>query len=210
MSKIKILREKFKEQLSNTTGHGLGNIVATQNWCLKIMWFIAWLTGLGLTIYLIILSLRSYFNFEVITKIRVIDERPMIFPKVTVCNLDPFVTNESITFLADVINSSRFYSGRVKQQGLTSDLEKVNYVTLNYGKYFISDARDMLLNRESALNRKFGRSLTEFISFCSFDNSDCIMEDHFEYLYHPQFGNCYSFNSNKSSLLISSSSGTVI
>ena len=209
MDKKSIVKEKFKEQLASTTGHGLGNIVGTDNLCLKIMWFIVWLIGVGFTLYLIISSLIGYFAWEVITKVRVIDERPMIFPKVTFCNVDPFVTNDSITFLASVIDGDSFYKSVVTAAKLTDHLDQVNDITSKYASYFINNAQNKRLERDPTLNRPFGRTAAEFVVNCNFDNADCDITNDFQYHYSNQYGNCYTFNADGSNAFISGSSGNI-
>ena len=208
MGKGKLIKEIFKEQLSNTTGHGLGNIVGTDKLCLKIMWLTAWLVGVAFTVFLILSNLLAYFTWEVITKVRVIDERPMLFPKVTFCNVDPYITNESIPFLAEVIKETRYFNNLVNGKGLKSDLDKVNYVSLNAAPFFLDEVRDKLLSKKTSDKRRYGRTASEFIITCQYDNADCDVND-FEYWYSYDYGNCYTFNTNATSPFQSSVSGNI-
>ena len=52
--------------------------------------------------YFIILSIQEYFNYDVITNIRLYNEIPSIFPMVTICNLNLFTTNFSRDILINL------------------------------------------------------------------------------------------------------------
>lgn len=109
LRKKQTVREIISAQLSVSTGHGLPNIVTNDIVLIKIMWAILWVAGAGTTGYMITLGFIDYYKFDVNSKTRLVTENPTVFPVVTVCNLDPFVTNPSITFLADLIRNDTDY-----------------------------------------------------------------------------------------------------
>lgn len=92
-----------KKKIIESSLTGLPKIVRATKILPKIWWIFAWLCGLGLTIYFVTDSTRIYFKYEVISKSRIYDTFSMQFPKVTICNLDPFTTNASVEFLASFL-----------------------------------------------------------------------------------------------------------
>ena len=109
MKLVDEIKELFVDEIQNTTAHGLGNIFRTKNIFIRVMWLVYWLAALGGTTYLMYTGISDYFKYEVNSKSRIVNERPMPFPKVTICNLDQFVTDESVTFLAEIIKENSTY-----------------------------------------------------------------------------------------------------
>ena len=81
-----------------------------------------------------------------------------------ICNLDPFVTNESITFLADIIKENLTYWGF--ESNNQSDLEMVNQVIFWDEKWFIETAFYRALINEN--RTQLGKSQKDFIKDCNF------------------------------------------
>jgi hypothetical protein len=80
--KEKILEKSLEIGLSSTS-HGIPNIIKTDRKCLKIMWLILFLLSSSVGIYLVIQSFINYFNYEVVTSIKVFKEIPTEFPAIT-------------------------------------------------------------------------------------------------------------------------------
>jgi hypothetical protein len=51
-------------------------------------WLIFFILALSISIFMIYRSCRDYYKYEVISKIRVFNEIPMLFPTVTICNMN--------------------------------------------------------------------------------------------------------------------------
>ena len=198
MKKTQKLKNIVTSCLESTTGHGLPNIIRTEHIGLKVFWLIAWLVGLGLTLYLLITSILAYFDYGVVSQIQIINERPMLFPEVTICNLDPFVTNDSITFLAQTIRNAPEYSQTVVSSGKTLDLDLVNYFILNIPGF---EAKALYEAQKANLSRKIslGHDFNTLIQKCVFNDRACSADD-FVHHYHLRLGSCYTFNSNTDSI----------
>jgi len=61
------IKRKFLELLSNSSSHGIPNIIKTHNTWLKLMWFVFFLISLGCCSFLIISGFVQYFSYEVVT-----------------------------------------------------------------------------------------------------------------------------------------------
>jgi len=132
--KLTRIKEELKEAGMTTTGHVIMLIIRSQYLIMKIIFLLAWLIGFGITLYLITNNILDYYKYDVSTKNRVIREELMILPKVTICNTDRFVTNDSISFLANVIRNDGSFAAKINEAtmaGATTDLELVNWFISN-------------------------------------------------------------------------------
>ena len=191
--------------MESSKGHGMENIIKAEYIGLRIFWIIFWLIGLGITLYLIASLVITYFAYGIISQSTIVNERPMLFPKVTVCNSDAFVTNASITFLAGVIRNTTQYSQKIINSGASTDLDLVNYFILNVGNFqsiSLFQAQQANLSTQISL----GQDVNEFIQSCSFNDVNCSPSE-FIHTYNLNLGNCYTFNYNMSSIKESYSAG---
>lgn len=97
--------KRLKKKITESSLPGLPQIVRAERTCSKMWWIFAMLWGTGLTVYFCTDSTLIYFTYNVVSKSRIYDTFSMKFPKVTICNLDPFTTNASIDFLANFIKN---------------------------------------------------------------------------------------------------------
>jgi hypothetical protein len=94
------LKKQAIEIMSTTTCHGIPNIIrARKNPCLAFMWTVSFLVCTGYFSYLTIISIQNYLSYQVITSINIVNESPILFPTVTICNLNGY-------FQKDVLNES--------------------------------------------------------------------------------------------------------
>ena len=93
------IKNTWKEIGLSSTSHGLPNILRSDKIFFKIFRTIFLLVCSSFCIYSIVKSIQSYLDWEVVTKIEVIDEMPTKFPAVTICNLNFLATDyEKETF----------------------------------------------------------------------------------------------------------------
>ena len=74
----------YKNWIKNTSFHGIPNILNTKYKFLKFIWLIIILIFSSLCLYVAIGQIVAYLNFDIITKIRVINETPALFPAVSI------------------------------------------------------------------------------------------------------------------------------
>ena len=157
----------------------------------------------------------------------------MVFPKITICNINPFVTDYAFGFLADTIrnnyaftydagsngwidNNTKTWIANVNYANKT-DLQIVNYFLMNVSSF---DSFALYDGQKNGSSQFFGYGLTDFIQTCSWDGMICpgtwnmnanngsgaVVWDMLNTWDYSQ-GNCYTFNYNTSSPMTSSSSG---
>ena len=194
-SKLTRIKEELREAGMTTTGHVIMLIIRSQYLLMKIIFLLAWLIGFGITLYLITNNILDYYKYDVTTQTRVIREELMIFPKVTICNSDRFVTNDSISFLANVLRNEESFDAKIDEAttaGATTDLELVNWFISN-GVYFESQALYAAYLADNTTRMSLGYDKETFIQRCSFDSFSC--DDNFiEQIYDIKLGNCFTFN----------------
>jgi len=201
-SKLTRIKEELKEAGMTTTGHVIMLIIRSQYLPMKIIFLLAWLIGFGITLYLITNNILDYYKYDVTTQTRVIREQPMIFPKVTICNADRFVTNDSISFLANVIRNDGNFSAKFNEAtmaGATTDLALVNWFISN-NVYFESQALYAAYSADNKTQMSLGYDRETFIRSCNFNYDYCELYDNFiEQIYDMNLGNCFTFNSQSKS-----------
>jgi len=194
-NKLIRIKEELTEAGLTTTGHLILLVIRSQYWPMKIIFLLAFLTGFGITLYLITNNILDYYKYDVTTQTRVIREQPMIFPKVTICNRDRFVTNDSISFLANVLRNEESFDAKIDEAttaGATTDLELVNWFISN-NVDFESKALYAAYLADNTTRMSLGYDKKTFIQSCIFDTFLC--DDNFiEQIYDIKLGNCFTFN----------------
>ena len=194
--------EVIKDEMENIGIIGIPHMVRGDKLFLNIMWFIAFFASVGVTAYLITQNVIDYYGYDVTTKTRIFNTQKMDFPRVTICNFDPFITNSSISFLAEVIKTDKNYG---ESNTSLSELDLVNNYIL-YQSDFQPKALFAAKNANESIRAAFGYDNSTFILSCSFGGSYCKNRTDFETLniYDYQFGNCVSFNVNKTKPIMQS------
>ena len=98
---VRSLKASLKELVLNSTSHGIPQSIRTRHTSIRVMWLVLFVISTGFCSFLIVQSVLQYFEFEVITKIRVINEVESEFPRITICNGDIFNTEYGLEVLYD-------------------------------------------------------------------------------------------------------------
>ena len=83
---------------ASTTCHGYSKIFQTELRCVQLMWVLVLLVSFGLCSYMIIKAILDYLKFDVISKTRFVNQVPMTFPAIAVCNVKNNPNNSKIAF----------------------------------------------------------------------------------------------------------------
>jgi hypothetical protein len=87
-----VLKTILKQTILTPSAQALINFIYTRYIIVRIFLALFVLVSSGLASYLVVDSIITYFNFEVVTTVRTIYETPTLFPKVTFCNINSFQT----------------------------------------------------------------------------------------------------------------------
>ncbi|KAF8371199.1 hypothetical protein PRIPAC_77628 [Pristionchus pacificus] len=100
------------------------------------------------------------------------------------------------------------------QRPIVSEPETISamgFAEMSDGVAMLTQARQNLMFTMAALSREqriaLSQDLHEFIEMCSFDGKDCHIDRDFKLHVDPEFGNCYTFNYDRTRNLSSSRSG---
>ena len=131
--KSKKLKNKAIELVLSSTSHGLPNIFRTERTSLKIMWFILFVAALSVGIYTVFNGIIGYLNYEVVTKIDVIDESKSEFPAVTFFILKNPKANIS---LDDLLCFCQFNSENCTSKDFIQNKDRFGYVSYKFKKKY--------------------------------------------------------------------------
>ena len=175
-SNNKKIKNLIKSIIEDSTIHGIPRLLKSNSWISKIAWIIFFCISTSFCLYLIVSSILSFLQYNVVTTIETTNEIPSYLPVITICNLNQLQTNNS------------FY--------LVQKYSFMSYLPNEVKNFF-------LMNEISSFNDSYKKSLSfssnESILKCNINGITCTESD-FVWVFDPIYGNCYSFNSgsNKS------------
>jgi hypothetical protein len=183
--KYESLMDLLKEHLTNEFYSAILIVCEAEHLVLKIFLTLFTLVALGLSAYTTIELIMSYLQYDVITTSRTIYETPSVFPKVTFCNLNPFTTLNSLSYVNQLFSDSM--------------LTNLSYLSKSYAVAPINLGIQGLISQKSSETKKaLGHSLDDVLIGCKFNYLACTSAD-FSWEYDKNYGNCYSFNSGSNS-----------
>ena len=164
----------IKESLESSSIHAIPNIIRNKNSIIKLIWFLCFIISTSVCIWFIINSINDFLKFEVTTKIDVVYQTEVIFPVVSICNLNPFTTSFSKEHFK-------------KSYGISDERNIVQ----NYYQALIQSRID------ESNRHLLSKNIDEEILNCQFLLSNCSINEDFERFYDLNYGNCIRFNSGK-------------
>lgn len=84
-SRPRAIKKAFLIWVEPSTIQGLPNIFRTNYVMFKLMWTVSFLASAGACCYMATQNVFTYFNYDVVTVVKYIDETSDVFPQVTVC-----------------------------------------------------------------------------------------------------------------------------
>ena len=128
---------------------------------------------------MVVRTVREYLEFNVTTTIRKIKADSLVFPAVSICNVNPFVTDEAALFVLD------YFQIKYGQEIMT--IADIKNVTGNFD-YDLGLIRQLVAspNFDSTLRQSFGFTDKILIQLCRFNSESCLYEN-FERLFISYF-----------------------
>jgi hypothetical protein len=195
--KLEEIKTKLREFADSTTTHGVPSFVRSKKKPIKIMWLIFILTAAVACIYFTVTIVQSFFLYEVVAQIRVIPNKPMSLPVITICNSNLFPTEFGYNFANELLSNSSITD--INSLNIGVDNLNLKAVFLSY--YILSNG----VPYTDELKQKIGYSKEEFIVDCIFDGQDCF--DNLKWIYLVNYGNCFQLNLNSTSKMKQSITG---
>jgi hypothetical protein len=189
------LRTKIKtaayEWILTSTSHGLPSIFRVDKIYLKVFWFICFLTSTGVCSFLVAGYLKTYFQYKFVVSTKLYNQLPTDFPAISICNLNPYYKNRSISFINKVLQKRKVTVLLTLNTLSSNDTpNKLSNLALNIIK---GEATVQLTAAERA---SLGFYLDNMLITCSFAGVNCDTTDFF-FFQTFDYGNCYTFNSGK-------------
>ncbi|XP_078588046.1 acid-sensing ion channel 1C-like [Branchiostoma floridae x Branchiostoma japonicum] len=178
-----------KEFADNTTLHGLNRIVIAPSNYFRVMWVLTILASYSGFTYMLSSMIMDYFSYDTITdtKLKFTDSLP--FPAVTICNMNKFDAQKlklvEWSYLSPYLMGAQYDTPTLLSMGYKPD-ETVNSTI---GNITLQD-----FVRENGFDVNSDR-----MAMCFWKAEGCTYLN-FTHSY-TFFGNCYTFNSNKSKKL---------
>jgi hypothetical protein len=158
----------------------------------RIFLFLFVMASCTLASFTVIQSVIGYFEYAVVTKSQLVYETQTQFPKVTICNLNPFTTEYAYEFLSRRTNSSwNIYENKAKFESLNYS-EKVEFLR-HFNLLSITKMNRVLSDEEK---KKLSHSLEDIVFNCTYNQRNCDLKKDFTWTFDKFYGNCYVFNSN--------------
>lgn len=186
------ISKKIRDWSAKTTSHGLPRIVESHQLHLKLMWFIFLLISVFLCIFMCTKSIIEYLQYDVTTRIRMVSSNQITFPQIAICNMNPLITKTARDFIQDYKeNFDRFNLS--KYVSLSENEEKIVYKKNDFEwLFYITSHPKFAIEKR----KKFGYSAKDTFRNPTFQNKPCNISDFISF-YHPNYGNCYKFNSER-------------
>ncbi len=172
-------------------------LIKTPNNLLKVYLAIFVLVSSGLAAYTVIMSFIGYFSYEVITTSRTINETPTLFPKITICNVNPVISLYGVDLLKkanSMVSSNIDIFNSTQMKLIDKDTKRVLYGNISLVFAALIQAENFTNEQKKLLSHSFKDTIIE----CQFNYKVCSDSD-FKWVFDPNYGNCYVYNSGMTS-----------
>jgi hypothetical protein len=144
----------------------------------------------GLTCYILANDVIAYFEYKVVSTIQVVNEETSVFPAVTICNSNPYVTKYAENLTQTLALE---YIG-IQLETISSFLFYITYIPNKFASYMSLYINDPAFG--DAKRKDLGTNFPEIVTSCYFDLQACNITRDFQWFFHSFYGNCIQFNAN--------------
>ena len=162
MSKISQIKTYFINALSDSSSHGLPNFFKTKRLIFKLMWFLLFNASVAFGCFMIQKTVFDYLDYEVVTKIDIINESPTQFPTVTFYNLNKLSVNYKNYSLKDILIKCNFNGYSCDYTDFEEKKDKLEYVYYQFNNGRNSSKHSIGIEKSVLEGKTFGFSLQLF------------------------------------------------
>ncbi len=155
------------------------------NRLLQIFWLITFLSCSCLTVIVVLNCIASYYEYNIVSTVELIDEAPTNFPTVTLCDANSFTTLDAQKLLTEI--TLKFFGTDIHNDSFYEAFFKT-FVSTTVAKIVTS-----LDNYSDEKRKALGFNLNETLFFCFFNGNFCNASE-FTWMYSYEDGNCFQFN----------------
>ena len=186
-SKKLALKKALTDWSLACTFHCYPKIFQYESRLAQALWSVMFLLFSGMTSFLVIQGMQDYFDYEVVSQIRILNAAEFTFPTVTICDSSPFTSKQAENFLRDTWQE---VSGLdVDQTPAETFLAQVNIVR-EFGK---QKAASPVYN--DSYKQSLGSLFRSNVKSCIFNQLNCHLTRDIRWIYLYEFGNCLQYNS---------------
>lgn len=188
-------KEKFLKFSNDTTAHGIPFIFEKDRHALsRLFWTVCLLASTAGCIYLVLITINKYFEYNVTNKVHVYYPSSTEFPAITICNKNQFLTGQALNHVQNVMKREGIAD--IANNTLFATLSNsVSTMILNLNNLRYTAAMETnVANVSESLRRSYSNSFNETVLFCMFKTGECTEND-FVWRYMVDFGSCWAFNS---------------
>ncbi len=126
-SRFKILKLQilFKEWCLSSSFQFLSKLYQYENNFQRLLWIIIFVTFSFGTFWFFIMGILDYLEFDVVSKIRVYNEKTIIFAYITICEIFPFSSKNANNLLENYLNEKSEENLTKRDENFLSYLSKV-------------------------------------------------------------------------------------
>ena len=181
--KLNRVKSEVKEWSLQTKFDCYSKIYQTKNVSLQLLWLACFILLSAFTAYFVAKNILDYYEREVVSKIEIINEKPLEFPSVTICNANPFTSPLAQSLIANM--SLNNYGENIEQLSLDEMISNVYEMTKMY-----VNSDEFGKARRDKLEKGFR------LIKCLFNNIKCNLEQDISSYFSYMYGNCVQFNHN--------------
>ena len=186
-SKRAQIKALFIHWSHHNTFHCYPKIFEYEHVCAKLLWTLLFLTFTCLTSLLVVRCVADFFAYDVVSCTQSINERPLAFPTVTICNNNAFTTQTAERLLHNITVAT-----------LGRDLANMTFQEVLHSKFpLVAELAKMLVSTSNYCDTNkmsLGFSLERILN-CVYGKNVCDKSRDFSWYYSYAYGNCFQFNS---------------
>ncbi|XP_060082440.1 amiloride-sensitive sodium channel subunit alpha-like [Ylistrum balloti] len=191
------MKVKFKQYADGCYMHGPSAIARSVNIVRMTVWILVLATGWGMTVWQLTELIKKFYTYPTSTNLILNSNGSMLFPAVTVCNVNP-------VRLSQLSSTSTSISNLIAAAGTTSaprvwawdnfDDNNSYYDSYDPGTAVGFDFALEYAILDDSTKTSSGHQLEDMLVSCSFKGKSCSPSN-FSHFLHYKYGNCYTFNS---------------
>jgi hypothetical protein len=175
----KTLSDILNESVMSNAGYALHRVVKKDFLLIRLMWLISLLLLSALCSFLIVKTVGNYLNYEVVTKIKIVNENPSPFPTISICNLNPIDRENAQKYMLQIL-----------QKIPDKPSLELNLIAQRF--HSISNFYELIKNNSDPVHLQ--SPLGNMILACHYNFGVKCNESDFEWFYDFYYGGCYRFN----------------
>ncbi|XP_048876279.1 amiloride-sensitive sodium channel subunit gamma-like [Brienomyrus brachyistius] len=183
--RAKALLLEIRSDIQHTTAHGIPNIFRARHWFRRWLWALLVIFAFCCAFWQCMEMVMTFYSYPSHEKITLISNSKLMFPAVTICNLNSLRRTALEKNFA--LNSTLSWN-RTSFSSSARDANRCGFFSNKFASEFNR------LSEEEKLD--MGHQLEDMLIFCTYHGRPCNTS-FFSGFVNYKFGNCYTFNSHK-------------